>query len=409
MTYQISFKPASRLDSVEEYYFSQKLKEIAQMRAQGKEVLNLGIGSPDQAPSAETIEALATHSGEPNNHSYQSYIGLPELRRAFADWYARCFDVTLHPDTEILPLMGSKEGILHLAMTYLEAGDEVLIPNPGYPAYRATALLAGASVVEYHLEEQNGWLPDLEALARQDLSRVKIMWLNYPHMPSGARATRDFFVQVVDFARKHHILLCHDNPYSFILNDHPLSLLSVPGAMEVALELNSLSKSHNMAGWRVGILAGRADCLRDVLRFKSNMDSGMFKPLQLAAAAALQAPAEWYEALNAKYRRRREKVFELMDLLGCVYNPGQVGMFVWARIPESYQNGYELSDDILHGAHVFLTPGGIFGSQGDRYIRVSLCSPIDVFETAILRIQTHLANKTQQHPPAFHHQPALQP
>lgn len=397
MTHQRAFKTANRLNSVEEYYFSQKLKEIAQMRAQGKDVLNLGIGSPDQAPAPATIEILATHSRQADSHSYQSYVGLPELRRAFADWYARYFEVTLHPDTEILPLMGSKEGIMHIAMTYLEAGDQVLIPNPGYPAYRATALLAGASVLEYQLTAENDWLPDLEALAQQDLSRVKIMWLNYPHMPSGAKASRDFFIKVVAFAQKHHILLCHDNPYSFILNDEPLSLLSVPGAMEVALELNSLSKSHSMAGWRVGMLAGRADCLRDVLRFKSNMDSGMFKPLQLAAAAALQTPPEWYAELNTEYRHRREKVFELMDHLGCRYDRAQVGLFVWARIPETYSSGYALSDAVLHDAHVFITPGGIFGTQGDDYIRISLCSPVETFEKALHRIRTQLNTPASLH------------
>lgn len=393
----LTFHPASRLNSVEEYYFSQKLKEIARMRAEGKDVLNLGIGSPDQAPQLDTIEVLHTHSRAAGSHGYQSYVGLPELRRAFADWYAQYFEVALNPDTEILPLMGSKEGILHISMTYLEPGDQVLVPNPGYPAYRATAALAGATVREYTLDASHHWLPDLEALEQEDLSRVKLMWLNYPHMPSGATATREFFARVVEFAHKHHILLCHDNPYSFILNDQPLSILSAPGAMEVALELNSLSKSHNMAGWRIGVLAGRGDCLSDVLRFKSNMDSGMFKPLQLAAVAALQSPPEWYASLNAEYRRRREKVFELMDLLGCRYDPAQVGLFVWARIPETYRDGYELSDAVLYNAHVFITPGGIFGSQGDSYIRISLCSTTSAFETAIQRIQTQLFSPQPEH------------
>lgn len=383
----LAFPVATRLKGVEEYYFSQKLKQIAAMRLQGHDVLNLGIGSPDQAPSEAAIETLSKHSRMAGNHAYQSYVGLPELRRAFADWYERHFNVILNPDTEILPLMGSKEGILHIAMTYLEAGDEVLIPNPGYPAYRATALLTGASAVEYELEESSGWLPDLEALERRDLSKVKLMWLNYPQMPTGALATPAFFEALVAFAKRNHILLCHDNPYSFILNDHPLSLLSIPGAKEVAIELNSLSKSHNMAGWRVGMLAGRADCLQDVLRFKSNMDSGMFKPLQLAAVEALAADDEWYASLDAEYRRRREVVFRMLDLLKCVYARDQAGMFVWARIPDQYADGFALSDEILEKAHVFITPGGIFGSRGNGYIRVSLCSPSAVFEQAIQRIE----------------------
>lgn len=356
------------------------------MRAEGKDVLNLGIGSPDQAPAMDAVDALSTQSSLPQNHAYQSYMGLPELRRAFADWYGRHFGVVLDPEREILPLMGSKEGIMHIAMTYLEPGDQVLIPNPGYPAYRATAMLAGAALVEYSLSEANNWLPDLDALEQQDLSRVKLMWLNYPHMPSGATATPAFFEALVAFAKRHDILLCHDNPYAFILNDKPLSILSVPGGMEVALELNSLSKSHNMAGWRVGMLAGRADYLADVLRFKSNMDSGMFKPLQLAAAAALQAGPEWYAALNDTYRRRRAEVFALLDALDCQYKRDQAGMFVWARIPDRYRDAFEYSDHILQTAHLFITPGGIFGSQGDRYLRPSLCSPVEVLTQARARI-----------------------
>jgi LL-diaminopimelate aminotransferase len=373
---------AQRLKGVEEYYFSQKLKEIARMRAEGHNVLNLGIGSPDFAPDTAVTDTLSAQSRVAGNHGYQSYVGIPELRRAFADWYQRWFSVSLDPDTEILPLMGSKEGILHIAMTYLEAGDQVLVPNPGYPAYRATALLTGASIVEYALTEEKSWFPDLEALARLDLSKVKIMWLNYPHMPTGATATYAQFEQLVAFAQAHKILLCHDNPYGFILNEQPMSLLSVPGAMDVVLELNSLSKSHSMAGWRVGMLAGKADYLRDVLRFKSNMDSGMFRPLQFAAAEALQAPAEWYQNQNALYRARREKVFELLDTLDCVYSTDQVGLFVWARIPGRYADGFALSDKVLYGADVFITPGGIFGSRGNGYVRVSLCSPVEVFEEA---------------------------
>jgi LL-diaminopimelate aminotransferase len=379
-------QPAKRLGEVEEYYFSTKLREIAALRAQGIDVLNLGIGSPDLPPSQHTIDELVEQCKHRSNHAYQSYNGIPELRNALAAWYREWFDVELDPAGEILPLIGSKEGIMHISMTYLETGDEVLAPNPGYPAYRAVTNLTGAKVREYPLAEANGWLPDLKALADKDLSRVKIMWVNYPNMPTGAQATREFFEELVAFAVERRILICNDNPYAFILNDRPLSILTVPGAKEAALELNSLSKAHNMAGWRVGMLAGKAEYLQNILRFKSNMDSGMFKPIQLAAARALKNPPAWYEELNAVYRERRTTVFELLDLLGCSYDRQQAGMFVWARIPDEYPSGYALSDEVLRKAHVFITPGGIFGSQGDRYIRVSLCSDGVLFEEAIRRL-----------------------
>ncbi|MFM9950313.1 MAG: pyridoxal phosphate-dependent aminotransferase [Saprospiraceae bacterium] len=381
-----SIRTASRLDGIEEYYFSQKLREIATMRADGKAVINLGIGSPDLPPASATVDELTEQSRKPDQHAYQSYAGTPELRKAFAKWYQDWFGVTLHPDKEILPMIGSKEGIMHIAMTYLEAGDEALVPDPGYPTYRAATTLTGANVRSYALSEDRRWLPDLDALAAGDLSRVKLMWVNYPHMPTGAQADRGFFSDLVAFAKAHQILLVNDNPYAFILNERPLSLLSIDGAKEVALELNSLSKSHNMAGWRVGMLAGQANFLQDVLRFKSNMDSGMFKPLQLAAVRALDSPASWYSDLNAIYRGRREKAFVLLDLLNCTYDTNQAGMFVWAKIPAIYSNAYELSDQILYNNHVFLTPGGIFGEQGNQYVRVSLCSDEATFETAIARI-----------------------
>lgn len=381
-----SIRTASRLDGIEEYYFSQKLREIATMRADGKAVINLGIGSPDLPPAPATVDELTEQSRKPDQHAYQSYAGTPELRKAFAKWYQDWFGVTLHPDKEILPMIGSKEGIMHIAMTYLEAGDEALVPDPGYPTYRAATTLTGASVRSYALSEDRRWLPDLDALAASDLSRVKLMWVNYPHMPTGAQADRGFFTDLVAFAKAHHILLINDNPYAFILNERPLSLLSIDGAKEVALELNSLSKSHNMAGWRVGMLAGQANFLQDVLRFKSNMDSGMFKPLQLAAARALESPESWYSDLNAIYRGRREKAMALLDLLNCTYDTTQAGMFVWAKIPAVYSSAYELSDQILYNNHVFLTPGGIFGEQGNQYVRVSLCSDEATFETAIARI-----------------------
>lgn len=382
---------ASRLGNVEEYYFSIKLKQIAQMRAEGKKVLNLGIGSPDLPPSETTVDALIASAKRTDTHAYQSYQGIPELRRAFADWYWEYFGVRLNPDKEILPLIGSKEGIMHISMSYLEAGDEVLVPNPGYPTYRSVSLLTGATVRDYDLVEEKNWQADLDALAKQDLSKVKIMWVNYPNMPTGAQVDPAYFKDLVAFAKAHQILLVNDNPYTFILNENPMSLLSVPGAMEVALELNSLSKAHNMAGWRVGMLAGAAEYLEPVVRFKSNMDSGMFKPIQEAAVKALQNPPSWYTELNDVYRARRKEVFALLDLLECSYDTQQVGMFVWAKIPNYYPDGYALSDAILDSTHVFITPGGIFGSQGNGYIRVSLCADAKVLQEANARIAKYKA------------------
>ena len=384
---------ASRLGNVEEYYFSTKLKQIAQLRAEGKNVLNLGIGSPDLPPSEATIDALLASARRSDTHAYQGYQGIPELRQAFADWYWKYFGVRLNPNTEILPLIGSKEGIMHISMSYLEAGDEVLVPNPGYPTYRSVSLLTGAAVRDYNLLETRHWQADLDDLAKQDLSKVKIMWVNYPNMPTGAQADKGYFKALIDFAKQHHILIVNDNPYTFILNDQPMSLLDIPGAMEVALELNSLSKAHNMAGWRVGMLAGAAEYLEPVVRFKSNMDSGMFKPLQVAAVQALQNPPSWYEELNDVYRSRRKEVFALLDLLECNYDPKQVGMFVWAKVPTYYPDGYALSDVMLDATQVFITPGGIFGTQGNGYIRVSLCSEAKVFQEATARIAAYKAIK----------------
>jgi aspartate/methionine/tyrosine aminotransferase len=378
-------KPASRLDSVQEYYFSTKLKEIAAMNAAGLKVLNLGIGSPDLAPSAATIATLVESAQNPKNHAYQGYVGIPALREAFAAWYAKYFGVSLNPANEIMPLLGSKEGIMHISMTYLEAGTAVLVPNPGYPAYRSAGLLAGAEVIEYQLAEENNWLIDFEALANQDLSKVKLMWVNYPNMPTGAKANRAFFEKLIAFGHKHNILIVNDNPYNFTLNEDYLSLLSIDNAMDVAMELNSLSKSQNMAGWRVGMLAGKAAYLADVLRFKSNMDSGMFLPLQQAAVQALSNPPEWYAQINEIYKKRQLKVFELLDLLGCSYDPAQTGMFVWAKVPATYKDAYQLSDQVLYNTNVFITPGGIFGSQGNAYIRISLCAEVALLEEAIKR------------------------
>ena len=379
---------ASRLNSVEEYYFSTKLKQIAQFKAEGIPVINIGIGSPDLAPSQKTIDALTAAAANPNNHAYQGYQGIPALRKAFADFYATHYQVALNSDSEILPLIGSKEGIMHIAMAYLEAGDETLIPNPGYPTYQAACSLAGAKVLTYELSEKTGWLPDLKALELRDLSKVKIMWVNYPHMPTGAKADHAFFDELRKFALKHSILIVNDNPYSFILNDKPISMLSVPGMMEVGIELNSLSKSHNMAGWRIGALLGKSEYLNPVLKFKSNMDSGMFLPLQLAAVEALSADIKWFEQQNEIYKSRQKRVFELLDLLACTYDKGQTGMFVWAKTPDNFSSGYALSDQILIENAVFITPGGIFGSQGNEYIRISLCAKEEIFKEVIQRIKS---------------------
>jgi len=378
--------PSSRMRQVEEYYFSRKLKEIASLRAEGKKVINLGIGSPDQAPDEEVIQTLIVESRKKDIHGYQSYLGLPELRSAFAHWYKTYFNVVLNPASEILPLIGSKEGIMHISMTYLEPGDEVLVPDPGYPAYAAVAKLTGATIRNYELVESKNWQADLEQLSKTDLSRVKLMWLNYPNMPTGAPADKAYFTALVQFARENQILLVNDNPYTFVLNPEKHSLLSVPGSLDVALELNSLSKAHNLAGWRIGMLAGRADYLAEILRFKSNMDSGMFYGIQKAAISALQLPESWYDKLNEVYMVRRKVAEKVMDLLGCVFSENQVGMFLWAKIPEQYENAYQLADRLLYETNLFITPGGIFGDGGLHYLRISLCSPVEDFNEAIDRI-----------------------
>lgn len=388
-------KTANRLGTVKEYYFSKKLREIREMVAAGKPVLNLGIGSPDLPPAPSVIETLNRESLNVDNHGYQSYVGLPELRNAFSNWYKKWFQVSLNPNGEILPLIGSKEGIMHISMTFLEQGDEVLVPNPGYPAYAAVAQLTGATIRTYNLTAETSWLPDLEELEATDLSKVKIMWVNYPNMPTGKSASYELFEKLVALGKKHRILICNDNPYAFILNEQPVSILSVPGAKEVALELNSLSKAHNMAGWRLGMLGGTKAYLDQVLRFKSNMDSGMFKPLQLAAVKALEQPMDWYQKLNEQYKTRRVIVAQLFDLLNCTYDAEQVGLFVWAKIPNRYDSAFELSNEILEQVYVFLTPGGIFGSEGDRYLRISLCSPTKVFEEAKRRIEKYQIAKVK--------------
>jgi LL-diaminopimelate aminotransferase len=383
---------SNRLEGIGEYYFSQKLREIEQLNKAGKDIITLGIGSPDLPPHPSVIKALQAQAGLENTHAYQSYKGVPALRNAIANWYQTQYHVGLNPDTEILPLLGSKEGIMHICMTYLNPGDEVLIPNPGYPTYTSAVKLAGGKPIYFELTEAGNWEPDFVALEASDLSKVKLMWVNYPQMPTGKKPSIDLFNQLIAFGKKHQILICHDNPYSFILNDTPMSLLSVAGAMDTAIELNSLSKSHNMAGWRVGMLCGAAERINEVLTFKSNMDSGMFLPVQHAAAVALSLNHDWYDSVNEVYAKRREKVFELLDTLDCQYSTDQVGMFVWAKIPDDLKDGYALSDQVLYNSNVFITPGGIFGSAGNSFIRVSLCGSITKFEHAIQRIKS---NKTK--------------
>jgi LL-diaminopimelate aminotransferase len=389
--YKITYmKTARRLDGIGEYYFSQKLREIDELNKQGKNVINLGIGSPDLPPHPDVIRVLQEESAKPNVHGYQSYKGSPALRGAIAAWYRQWYGVELNPDTEILPLIGSKEGIMHICMTYLNDGDGALVPNPGYPTYRSAVKLAGGECVEYGLTEAGGWYPNFEELDEvvRRHGSIKLMWVNYPHMPTGQLPDKGLFERLVAFGKKHGILICHDNPYSFILNEHPMSLLSVPGAKEVVIELNSLSKSQNMAGWRVGSLSGAKGRIDEVLRFKSNMDSGMFLPVQLAAAKALSLGKDWYDGVNAVYRERRTKVFGLLELLNCEFSREQVGLFVWAKIPGKYKDGYALSDAALYGTGVFITPGGIFGPAGDGYVRVSLCSTKEKLQESIDRIKT---------------------
>ncbi len=385
--HNMSILPANRINQVEEYYFSIKLKEIDQMRRNGHHVLNLGIGNPDMPPAPTVLDALHQAALQDNNHGYQSYVGIPELREAFSSWYKTYFEVDLNPANEILPLMGSKEGVMHISMAFLNPGDEVLLPDPGYPTYLSVCNLVGAKPRTFALEPDNNWMPDLEGLEKEDLSKVKMMWVNYPNMPTGAKASLDLFKRLVDFGKRHQIIICNDNPYSFILNNEYLSILQVEGAKDICIELNSLSKSHNMAGWRVGMVASNPEFIQYILRVKSNMDSGMFRPLQMAAVEALKLPASWYDEVNTEYTKRRVIVFEIMDLLGCVYDKNQVGMFVWAKIPATFESARLLSDKILHEANVFLTPGYIFGERWDNHMRISLCTNLDDLQEAKSRIE----------------------
>ena len=380
--------PADRVGSIQEYYFSKKLKEVAEMNAQGKNVISLGIGSPDLPPSEETIETLCTHAHQANEHGYQPHVGIPELRQGFADWYKKWYGVELDPKSEIQPLIGSKEGILHISLAFLNPGDGVLIPNPGYPTYSSVSKLVGAKLIYYDLLEDKGWQPDFDALEQMDLSGVKMMWTNYPNMPTGGNATPELDERIVDFGRRHGILICNDNPYSFILNEHPLSILAVPGAKESCIELNSMSKAHNMPGWRMAMLASNAQFVQWVLKVNSNIESGQFKPMQYAAAKALRADKSWYDGMNKVYRSRRDLAGQIMQALGCTYDEQQVGMFLWGRIPDSAASAEAIANKVLYEARVFLTPGFIFGSRGERYIRISLCCKNEALQEALNRVKS---------------------
>ncbi|MBR9855560.1 MAG: aminotransferase class I/II-fold pyridoxal phosphate-dependent enzyme [Algicola sp.] len=376
---------ANRLNSVKEYYFSTKLREVRGLIAQGKPIINMGIGSPDLAPSPQVLETLRDSIIEAGAHQYQSYQGLPKLREAIAEFYHQKFVVSVDPNFEILPLMGSKEGIMHISMAFLNEGDEALLPNPGYPTYASVTSLVGGVPTTYNLTEENGWFPDLEELSKKDLSKVKLMWVSYPHMPTGATATEEQLKTLVDFARKNNILLVNDNPYSFVLSSNPTSILSIDGAKECTLELNSLSKTFNMAGWRVGMVLGNAEHINAVLKVKSNMDSGMFYGIQKGAIAALQSGSEWFEALDKVYTKRRELMFRLADKLGCSYDEDAVGMFVWSKLPSGASPSEKFIDEILYDKDIFIAPGTIFGSNGEGYIRFSLCVKEEKIKEAIER------------------------
>lgn len=380
--------PADRLNTINEYYFSIKLKEVAEMNAQGKNVISLGIGSPDLPPSQQTIDELSRVANESNAHGYQSHVGIPELRKSFADWYKKTYDVNLNPIKEIQPLIGSKEGILHISMALLNPGDGVLVPNPGYPTYTSVSRLIGAEIHTYDLNESDDWQPDFEALEKMDLSKIKLMWVNYPNMPTGANGSLSLFERLVAFGKKHGIIIAHDNPYSLILNENPLSILQIEGARDICIELNSMSKSHNMPGWRIGMVASNEQFIGWILKVLSNIESGIFKAMQMATVAALKNPAEWHKKNNIEvYANRRQHAKAIMDVLGCSYDESQVGMFFWGKIPDKYKSSEELADKILYEANVFLTPGFIFGSRGERYIRISLCCNEDMLKEALERIK----------------------
>ena len=385
--------PANRIGNVQEYYFSVKLKEIAQMNAQGADVINLGIGSPDLPPAKEVTETLAAEAANPKGHGYQPYVGIPQLREAFVQWYKKWYNVELNPANEVLPLMGSKEGIMHISMAFVNEGDGVVVPNPGYPTYSSVSKLVGANIVSYNLRAEQNWQPDFDELEAQhaageiNLEKVKLMWCNYPNMPTGANGSRALFEKLVAFGKKYNIIICHDNPYSFILNDAPSSILEVEGAKDICIELNSMSKSHNMPGWRIGMLASNSRFVEWILRVKSNMDSGMFRAMQLAAVEALNAPKSWYEQMNRVYAARKALAQEILEKVGAEVAPNQVGLFLWGKVAGK---GVEICDDVLYKAKVFITPGFIFGSNGENYIRISLCANEETLAKALERINSEL-------------------
>jgi len=381
---------ANRIKQVEEYYFSKKLAEVRSLDIPEFPVINLGIGSPDLMPAQLVLDALNLSAQKSTHHGYQNYKGIPQFREAIAAFNKRMYGTELNAETEILPLIGSKEGIMHISMAFINEGDEVLIPNPGYPTYSAVAKLVGAKLRTYDLKEELNWQIDIEALRKSDLSKVKLMWINYPHMPTGTVAAKEELKQLIDLARGHEFLLVNDNPYSLILNDQPSSILSIEGANEVALELNSLSKSHNMAGWRLGWVAGRKEYIDTVLRVKSNMDSGMFLPIQHAAIEALQNGKEWFQEINAVYAKRKEAAQQILSVLNCSFSDHQSGLFVWAKVPAAIVDVEKWIDEILYNAKVFITPGFIFGSNGERFIRISLCATVEKLEEALQRIQRHM-------------------
>lgn len=383
---KIDIKPADRISQVKEYYFSRKLREIAKLNAQGLDIISLGIGGPDRPPQADAIEVLCNEARRTNTHGYQPYTGIPELRQAFANWYKRYFGITLDPTTEIQPLIGSKEGILHTTLAFVNPGDGVLVPNPGYPTYTAVSQLAGAKIYKYDLTEQSNWEPDFASLESLPLENIKLMWVNYPNMPTGHRASRDLFQKLIDFGKRHGIIIVNDNPYSFILNDTPLSIFCIDRAKDIAIELNSLSKSHNMAGWRIAMVASNKNFIEWILRVKSNIDSGQFRPMMLAAAKALDCDQSWYDQINETYRRRRHIAEQIMDALCCTFDATQTGLFLWGKIPDSEKDSETVTEKILSDARVFITPGFIFGSNGNRYIRISLCATEERMIEALERI-----------------------
>lgn len=389
----LNIQPAQRLEEVKEYYFSKKLKEIGKLNKQGYDIINLGIGSPDLPPIQGAIDTLCNEAQKDNNHGYQPYTGIPELREEFARWYGKWYGVNLNKDTEILPLIGSKEGILHITLAFVNPGEQVLVPNPGYPTYTSLSKLLGADVVNYDLNEKNNWAPDFDSIEKLDLSKVKLMWVNYPNMPTGTNSNRELFIQLINFAKKHNIIVVNDNPYSFILNKDPLSILNIPEAKEYCIELNSMSKSHNVSGWRIGMIAANSKFISWILKVKSNIDSGMFKPLQLAAAEALKSGNEWYDGNNLNYQRRKKLAILILKELSCSFNTDQVGLFLWGKIPNTYSNVEQFADKILKEAKVFITPGTIFGSNGRRYIRLSLCCSEERLKVALERIR-HINQQT---------------